>query len=99
MGKMMAWSMSHPEFRTAMLRFVDVFPCLSNSALVKEHMREYFSHEDQRDAGASCGWVRSLRVMAALSALPCFAASLVMPSRSWPASSLWEKRAEVRSGI
>ena len=60
MGKMMAWSMSHPEFRTAMLRFVDVFPCLSNSALVKEHMREYFCHEDQETAGASCGWVREL---------------------------------------
>lgn len=28
MGKMMAWSMSHPEFRTAMFRFVDVFPSL-----------------------------------------------------------------------
>jgi RHH-type proline utilization regulon transcriptional repressor/proline dehydrogenase/delta 1-pyrroline-5-carboxylate dehydrogenase len=46
MGKIMAWSMSHPEFRTAMLRFVDVYPCLSNSGLVIEHMREYFGHRD-----------------------------------------------------
>ncbi len=47
MGRVTAWSMSHPEFRTAMLRFVDVFPCLSNSALVKEHIAEYFGQGDQ----------------------------------------------------
>ncbi len=51
MGKMLGWSMSRPEFRTAMLRFVDVFPCLSNSALIREHMREYFYHEDREMPG------------------------------------------------
>jgi RHH-type transcriptional regulator, proline utilization regulon repressor / proline dehydrogenase / delta 1-pyrroline-5-carboxylate dehydrogenase len=51
MGKMMAWSMSHPEFRTAMLRFVDVFPCLSSSAQVKQHIREYFDQQDHEMPG------------------------------------------------
>jgi RHH-type proline utilization regulon transcriptional repressor/proline dehydrogenase/delta 1-pyrroline-5-carboxylate dehydrogenase len=52
-GKMMAWSVSHPEFRTEMLRFVDVFPCLSNPALVKQHIAEYFSHEDRGIPGVA----------------------------------------------
>jgi RHH-type proline utilization regulon transcriptional repressor/proline dehydrogenase/delta 1-pyrroline-5-carboxylate dehydrogenase len=46
-GKVMAWSMSHEEFRTEMLRFVDVFPCLSTSALVRQHIRKYFGHKDR----------------------------------------------------
>jgi RHH-type transcriptional regulator, proline utilization regulon repressor / proline dehydrogenase / delta 1-pyrroline-5-carboxylate dehydrogenase len=50
-GKMMAWSMSHPEFRTAMLRFVDVFPCLSSSAQVEQHIREYFDQENHEMPG------------------------------------------------
>ncbi len=45
-GKMMARSMSSPEFRTAVLRFIDVFPSLSNAAQIQEHIREYFDDKD-----------------------------------------------------
>jgi len=47
MGRVTAWSINHPEFRTAMLRFVDVFPCLSNGTLVNQHITEYFGRGDQ----------------------------------------------------
>ena len=45
-GKMMGWSLRHDEFRTAMLRFVDVFPALSTSRAVVRHLGEYFHHDD-----------------------------------------------------
>jgi len=45
-GKMMGWSLRHDDFRTAMLRFVDVFPALSSSRAVVRHLGEYFDHSD-----------------------------------------------------
>ena len=44
-GKMMAWSLQHDDFRTAMLRFVDVFPSLPTSRAIVSHLGEYFDHD------------------------------------------------------
>ncbi len=41
-GRLMEWSLRHDDFRTRMLRFVDVFPALSTSSSLVEHLREYF---------------------------------------------------------
>jgi len=44
-GKVMAWAMEHQEFKTSLLRFVDVFPVLHGHHQVSEHIREYFGEE------------------------------------------------------
>jgi RHH-type proline utilization regulon transcriptional repressor/proline dehydrogenase/delta 1-pyrroline-5-carboxylate dehydrogenase len=38
----MEWSLKHDAFRTAMLRFIDVFPSLSAPSLFAGHLAEYF---------------------------------------------------------
>jgi len=42
MGKVMDWSMQNQQFKIQMFRFVDVYPTLTNSRLLTEHIREYF---------------------------------------------------------
>ncbi len=53
-GKMMAGPMGRPEFRAALLRFVDVFPSLTSSRLVTQYIEEYFGDE----RGGMPGFVR-----------------------------------------
>ncbi|RNC65623.1 MAG: L-glutamate gamma-semialdehyde dehydrogenase [Desulfuromonadales bacterium] len=45
MGKAMDWSMQNEQFKIQMFRFVDVFPSLTTSRLLTEHIREYFGSE------------------------------------------------------
>jgi RHH-type proline utilization regulon transcriptional repressor/proline dehydrogenase/delta 1-pyrroline-5-carboxylate dehydrogenase len=40
--RLMAWATSDPEFRTKLLRFVDVLPSLRTPAAVADHVRQYF---------------------------------------------------------
>ena len=37
------WAMSHPEFKTQLFRFVDVFPATRDDADVLRHVEEYFA--------------------------------------------------------
>ncbi len=47
MGKAMEWSMQNEQFKIQMFRFVDVFPALTSSKLLTEHIREYFGDEKE----------------------------------------------------
>jgi len=42
LGKMIGWSLKHEDLRTNGLRFVDVFPALTTTAMLMEHLEEYF---------------------------------------------------------
>jgi RHH-type proline utilization regulon transcriptional repressor/proline dehydrogenase/delta 1-pyrroline-5-carboxylate dehydrogenase len=44
--RMLSWAMNHPSFRTALFRFVDVFPATLDDADVARHLREYLDHTD-----------------------------------------------------
>jgi RHH-type proline utilization regulon transcriptional repressor/proline dehydrogenase/delta 1-pyrroline-5-carboxylate dehydrogenase len=47
MGKMMDWSMRNEQFKVRLLRFVDVFPSLTTTKLLTEHIRDYFGGEQK----------------------------------------------------
>ena len=55
MGKVMDWSMQNQQFKIQMFRFVDVYPTLTNSRLLTEHIREYFGAEKDMPAFLSTG--------------------------------------------
>ncbi|HEX5774009.1 MAG TPA: L-glutamate gamma-semialdehyde dehydrogenase [Geomobilimonas sp.] len=55
MGKVMDWSMQNEQFKIQMFRFVDVFPSLTTSKLLTEHIREYFGNEQEMPAFMSTG--------------------------------------------
>ncbi|MFQ5381075.1 MAG: hypothetical protein ACE5EF_05575, partial [Dehalococcoidia bacterium] len=40
--RLMSWASGDPDFRTRLLRFVDVLPTLRTSAAVADHVRQYF---------------------------------------------------------
>lgn len=40
--RMLEWAMRHPEFKTQLFRFVDVFPACRNDDDVLRHLEEYF---------------------------------------------------------
>ncbi|HET9443802.1 MAG TPA: proline dehydrogenase family protein, partial [Acidimicrobiales bacterium] len=44
--RMLAWAMAHPEFKTQLFRFVDVFPATTGAADVLRHIHEYFEGAD-----------------------------------------------------
>jgi RHH-type proline utilization regulon transcriptional repressor/proline dehydrogenase/delta 1-pyrroline-5-carboxylate dehydrogenase len=41
--RLLQWAMEHPEFRTQLFRFVDVFPACTDDADVVRHVEEYFA--------------------------------------------------------
>jgi RHH-type proline utilization regulon transcriptional repressor/proline dehydrogenase/delta 1-pyrroline-5-carboxylate dehydrogenase len=41
--RVLDWAMAHPAFKTALFRFVDVFPACRDDADVLRHLREYFA--------------------------------------------------------
>ncbi len=47
-GRIMGWALRQDEFRTSMLRFVDVFPALTTPASLARHITEYFDEEEGR---------------------------------------------------
>ncbi|RII28392.1 MAG: L-glutamate gamma-semialdehyde dehydrogenase [Geobacter sp.] len=55
MGKVLNWCMQNEQFKTQLFRFVDVFPALSDSKLLTEHIREYFGDELEMPAVMSAG--------------------------------------------
>ncbi|WP_243371284.1 L-glutamate gamma-semialdehyde dehydrogenase [Geotalea sp. SG265] len=50
LGKLMAWSMQDEAFKTALFRFVDVFPALTSDSMVAGHLEEYFDPATQPPA-------------------------------------------------
>ena len=44
--RMLAWAMAHPEFKTQLFRFVDVFPATHDASDVLRHIHEYFQGAD-----------------------------------------------------
>src|SRR5438309_92049 len=40
--QMLQWAFTHPEFKTQLFRFVDVFPSCRDAGDVLRHMAEYF---------------------------------------------------------
>ncbi|HEX2851167.1 MAG TPA: proline dehydrogenase family protein [Acidimicrobiales bacterium] len=44
--RMLSWAMAHPEFKTQLFRFVDVFPATTGSSDVLRHIHEYFQGAD-----------------------------------------------------
>lgn len=54
-GKVMDWSMHNEQFKIQMFRFVDVFPTLTTSKLLTDHIREYFGDEKDMPAFLSTG--------------------------------------------
>ncbi len=55
MGKVMDWCMQNDQFKIRMFRFVDVFPSLTTSRLLTEHVREYFGKEQEMPAFMATG--------------------------------------------
>jgi RHH-type proline utilization regulon transcriptional repressor/proline dehydrogenase/delta 1-pyrroline-5-carboxylate dehydrogenase len=47
-GRLLEWVMRDPEFKTDLLRFVDVLPTLQTTAQIGQHVREYLL-KDRRD--------------------------------------------------
>jgi RHH-type transcriptional regulator, proline utilization regulon repressor / proline dehydrogenase / delta 1-pyrroline-5-carboxylate dehydrogenase len=43
--QLLEWAAGDPEFRTRLLRFVDVLPALRTPGAVAEHVRQYFRHD------------------------------------------------------
>ncbi len=44
--RMLTWAMAHPEFKTQLFRFVDVFPATTGAPDVLRHIHEYFEGAD-----------------------------------------------------
>lgn len=44
--RMLSWAMAHPEFKTQLFRFVDVFPATTGAGDVLRHISEYFEGAD-----------------------------------------------------
>jgi RHH-type transcriptional regulator, proline utilization regulon repressor / proline dehydrogenase / delta 1-pyrroline-5-carboxylate dehydrogenase len=44
--RMLQWAMAHPDFKTQLFRFVDVFPATTTSGDVLRHIHEYFQDTD-----------------------------------------------------
>lgn len=44
LAQTMQWAAKDPEFKTQLLRFLDVFPSLKDADAIAEHMQEYFKH-------------------------------------------------------
>jgi RHH-type proline utilization regulon transcriptional repressor/proline dehydrogenase/delta 1-pyrroline-5-carboxylate dehydrogenase len=44
--RMLTWAMAHPDFKTQLFRFVDVFPATTGAADVLRHISEYFEGAD-----------------------------------------------------
>ncbi|UFS70124.1 L-glutamate gamma-semialdehyde dehydrogenase [Geomonas sp. RF6] len=55
MGKVMDWSMQNEQFKVQMFRFVDVFPSLTTSRLLTDHIKEYFGGEQEMPPVLSWG--------------------------------------------
>jgi RHH-type transcriptional regulator, proline utilization regulon repressor / proline dehydrogenase / delta 1-pyrroline-5-carboxylate dehydrogenase len=45
-GKVLSWLLRHEEVRTNTLRFVDVFPSLTTSSMLVDHLEEYLGSSD-----------------------------------------------------
>ena len=45
---LMDWCMAHPDLKTRIFRFIDVFPQLKSSSAVLKHIREYFPQSEDR---------------------------------------------------
>ncbi|HUP84849.1 MAG TPA: proline dehydrogenase family protein [Acidimicrobiales bacterium] len=44
--RMLTWAMAHPDFKTQLFRFVDVFPATTGADDVLRHIHEYFEGAD-----------------------------------------------------
>jgi RHH-type proline utilization regulon transcriptional repressor/proline dehydrogenase/delta 1-pyrroline-5-carboxylate dehydrogenase len=44
--RMLTWAMAHPDFKTQLFRFVDVFPATTGANDVLRHIHEYFEGAD-----------------------------------------------------
>ena len=49
-GRMMSWLLRHEELRTNVLRFVDVFPSLTTSSMLVDHLEKYLGSSDSLPA-------------------------------------------------
>jgi RHH-type proline utilization regulon transcriptional repressor/proline dehydrogenase/delta 1-pyrroline-5-carboxylate dehydrogenase len=72
-GKMMEWTMLHPDFKTDLFRLVDVLPALKSSRAIAQHIREYL-YKSGKKIHPLIGWgvnvpSRSLRGYLAASAV------------------------------
>ncbi len=45
-GKVMDWSMGHEDFKVQLFRFIDVLPYLTTEEMLKHHIQEYFSQDE-----------------------------------------------------
>lgn len=46
-GQMIDWAMGHPQWKSNMFRFVDVFPYLKTGEDIIKHLKEYFEENGQ----------------------------------------------------
>ena len=44
--QLLAWSVSHPSFKTQLFRFVDVFPATRDDVDVLRHLEEYLEEAE-----------------------------------------------------
>src|SRR5688572_18492137 len=44
--RLLDWAMAHPDFKTQLFRFVDVFPACRDDADIVRHLEEYFEGID-----------------------------------------------------
>lgn len=56
--KILDWSMSDPDRKTRVLRFIDVFPALKTDFEIVDHLKQYFPQSDQRVPAALRAGVR-----------------------------------------
>ncbi len=59
-GRIMEWSMLHPEFKFNMFRLVDVLPSLKSKRAISEHIAEYLS-DAGRDIHPLIGWATGVK--------------------------------------
>jgi len=79
--------MRNEQFKIQMFRFVDVFPSLTTSRLLTEHIREYFGREQEMPPFMATG----AKVAGMLGSFGGAVLKRCSPptSRRWPASSSW----------
>jgi RHH-type proline utilization regulon transcriptional repressor/proline dehydrogenase/delta 1-pyrroline-5-carboxylate dehydrogenase len=53
--RLLDWATRDPDFRTKLLRFVDVLPALRSAGAIADHVRQYFRHTHQPLVDAASG--------------------------------------------
>jgi hypothetical protein len=88
--RLLEWATNDPDFRTKLLRFVDVLPALRTTRSVADHVRQYFR-------GAHPGLIRTASARRRADLSPCPLAGRPAVCSPWRAASSPAPRPRRRS--